>query len=361
MPIQSKTNGDSLELRIYDQIGPAVYGMIDVAAVAEAIDNADDVGEIVVKLNSPGGSAFDGIAIYNLLRSREENIVTVAEGLAASAASIIFMAGDDRRVHESAMLLIHQASGIVMGTAEDMMSVAANLEALNKSIAQVYASTTGKDASEFETIMSENRLMRSDEALEMKLATEIISGEVPQVMFDKRILNQFPQEVADRFGVRGEPKNVKDNDMKPEEFRSKFPDAVNDWINEGEVAAYANAKQDVQALIEACGGDKSAGLDAWLAGKSIEDARAERTQTVEQQLEEVKAKLAEAEAKAKSFEDGADPVKLNPSAKISDDKSDAESKKYAAVQKRAAKMKTEQARNAYIKSAGLDPLDFDFE
>lgn len=364
MPIQSKIDGDRLELRIYDAIGPEWAGMVSAASVMKAIDDAGDVSDIIVKINSPGGSAFDGITVHNALKSNPANVTTIAEGLAASAASLIFMAGNTRQIHENAFLVVHQASGIAMGNADDMTAVARDLKALDESIAQTYATITGNDPEDVMATMKEDMLMNANDAMADGYATEIISGEVPQMMFNPELLNTLPDAVAQKFARRDQPENEV-HDMTPDQFRAKHEDAVNDWINEGEVAGYANAKSDAKEMIDACGGDKEAAFDAWLAGKSIADARNERTQTVEQKLADAQAKLEEYEAKVKAAEakaeaaaSGADEVSLNPSATVDKDEKD---EKFERVKKQAGKIKNDYARNRFIESSGYSPADFDFD
>jgi len=200
-----------------------------------------------------------------------------------------------------------------MGNAKDMQAVARDLENLDKSIAQTYASVTGLDPKDVMATMDEDMLMNAEDAMNDGYATEIIDGKVPTMMFDKRLLNHLPQELADRFGKREStnPEPEHDN-MTPEQFKAKHKDVVDGWLNDEAAETYANAKNDAKAMLEACGGDKAAALDAWLEGKSIDEARNARTQTIEEQLAETKAKLEAAEARAKELENGADPVTVNP-------------------------------------------------
>lgn len=357
MPIQSKKTDNTLELRVYDAIGPEWAGMVSAESVIRAIDEAGDVSDITVKINSPGGSAFDGITIHNALKSHNAKVTTIAEGLAASAASLIFMAGNERKMHENSFLVNHRASGIAMGNAKDMQAVARDLENLDKSIAQTYASVTGLDPQDVMATMGEDMLMNADDAMNDGYATEIISGKVPQMMFDKRLLNHLPQEIADRFGQRETtPTPPENQDMTPDEFKNKHKDVVEGWLNEEAASAYSNAKEDLTAMIEACGGDKAAAAEAFLNGKTVQEAKDERSQSLAEKLAAAEARAATAEAKAKELENGADPLKTDPSAQIKEEEDPKRVKAHA----EAAKLKNEQARNAYLTSMGFDPSDFTF-
>ena len=122
--IRARTSGT--EVLIYDEIG--AYGVTAKGFLAELGALPDDAA-IDLRLNSPGGSVFDAVAIYNALKRHAGDITVWIDGIAASAASYIAMAGDTIVMPENAFLMIHDPSGLVMGTAGDMRSTA---EALDK-------------------------------------------------------------------------------------------------------------------------------------------------------------------------------------------------------------------------------------
>ncbi len=98
-------------------------------------------GDLEVHINSPGGDAFDGITIYNALASRG-NVTTVVDGLAASAASVIAMAGTERVMSPGSMMMIHDALALCIGNAADMRDTAVLLDKVSDNIASVYAAHT---------------------------------------------------------------------------------------------------------------------------------------------------------------------------------------------------------------------------
>lgn len=360
---QAKAEGDALELMIYDAIGPDWAGMVSAKAVAKALNEHKDASEVTVRINSPGGDAFDGIAIHNALKAHGGRVKTVAEGLAASAASVIFMAGDDREMHSSAMLMIHDASGLTMGNEATHRKTAKTLSTLDGSIATTYANAINGDAGAVRELMDEETWFDADEAVNEGFATATVGGEAPSAHFDLTNFTNVPREVAERFG-RGSttPTETEHDNMTPDQFRAKHEDAVNDWINEGELAGYANCKQDLAAMIEACGGNVTEGYQAFKAKKSLADARAEHNKAVADELTETRAKLEAAEKRAAELENGADPLATDPSAKIEPQTEPSEEDKAkSSVQSRAAKIKNEYARNAFIASCGYDPKDFNFE
>ena len=110
-------------VNIFDEIG--WFGITAEELVSEL---ADLEGDIEVHINSPGGSAFDGMAIYNALASRPGNVTTVVDGIAASAASTIAMAGRPRLMSPGGMMMIHDATAMCMGNEADMLDTARMLE-----------------------------------------------------------------------------------------------------------------------------------------------------------------------------------------------------------------------------------------
>ena len=126
-------------LHIYDEIGE--WG-IDAKAVAREIGSLKDDEPLEVHINSPGGSAFDGIAIYNQLR-RRGGVSVIVDGIAASAASIIAMGGQTITMAHNSMMMIHRASAGVWGNAQDLRDVADALDALDGQIVDTYAKRVG--------------------------------------------------------------------------------------------------------------------------------------------------------------------------------------------------------------------------
>lgn len=135
----------SAEIRIYGEIG---FWEVEAANVAREIE-ALDVDEITVRINSPGGDVFDGIAIMNLLRNHKAKVTTVVDGLAASIASVIMLAGDEVEVSPSSMVMIHQAWFVAVGNKKDLRDAADLLGQIeDATIIPAYVAKTGKSKDE---------------------------------------------------------------------------------------------------------------------------------------------------------------------------------------------------------------------
>lgn len=144
-----KASSGTAEVMIYDEIG--YYGVTASDFVREVM--AIDASTIKLRLNSPGGDVFDGVAIYNALVEHDANVEVHVDALAASAASVIAMAGDEIVIAESGQLMLHDAWGIAMGNEGDMLALAAELGRISVQIAGIYADRAGGTADDWRAVM----------------------------------------------------------------------------------------------------------------------------------------------------------------------------------------------------------------
>lgn len=168
--IQAKKEGDETiaEIRIYDEIG--FWGVTAKSFAEELTKVSADASRVVVSLNSPGGSVFDAFAIYNMLMRSQIPVTTRVDGVAASAASLIFMAGGERVMPENAMLMVHNAWTVAAGTAEDLRSTADMMDKVRDGIVSAYA-RSGKNVDEILALMDATTWMDALEAQSMGFAT----------------------------------------------------------------------------------------------------------------------------------------------------------------------------------------------
>jgi ATP-dependent protease ClpP protease subunit len=163
-----------LELMVYQAIGDDwLDGGVTAKSFKQQIDQAAGYQRILIRINSPGGDAFEGLAIYNLIRAQRKPVEVRIDGVAASAASIIAMAGSQIVMGQGAMMMIHNASGFCMGDASDMQSMADALAKVSGSIAQVYAARTGMPEDEIGALMDAETWMTAQEALDNGFASAI--------------------------------------------------------------------------------------------------------------------------------------------------------------------------------------------
>jgi len=173
-----ENKSDRAEIWIYEEIGEDWFTGGGITAKAFQKELAGiKAGQIDLHINSPGGLVFDGITIYNLIKQHPANVTTYIDGLAASIASVIALAGDKVVMAENALFMVHQPFGMVAGNATDMRDFADKLDKVGGAISQTYLSKTGKTDEEIKTLLDAETWMTADEALEMGFIDEI-SGEV---------------------------------------------------------------------------------------------------------------------------------------------------------------------------------------
>lgn len=173
--------GNTAVVEIYDFIGPSWLEMIDAKAVSRALEDAAPYDAIEVRVNSGGGSAYEGIAIHNLLKADPAPVTVRVDGIAASAASLIAMAGDTVVMPASALLMIHEPATYAYGGAAEMRKAADMLDKIIESAAMIYADKSGQTSEWARDAMAAETWLNGDEAVELGLADRT-EGEVEMVV-----------------------------------------------------------------------------------------------------------------------------------------------------------------------------------
>lgn len=161
-------------ISILDIIGEDIFGDgVTSRRVSAALRRIGDQ-EVFVDINSPGGDFFEGVAIYNMLRQHSQKVNVRVLGLAASAASVIAMAGDDIQIGRAGFLMIHNAWVIAMGNRHDMAEAAAILEPFDDAMASVYAAQAGIEKSQAAEWMDNETWFNGEQAVEVGLASSLL-------------------------------------------------------------------------------------------------------------------------------------------------------------------------------------------
>ncbi len=214
--IRARASG--AEVLIYDEIG--AYGVTAKGFLAELGALPNDAA-LDLRLNSPGGSVFDAVAIFNALKRHAGEVTVWIDGIAASAASYIAMAGDSVVMPQNAFLMIHDPSGLVMGTAEDMRSTAEALDKVKGSLIQGYAAKSGKPDAEIAALMAAETWLDAQDALALGLIDRIAEPVKLAASFDIARFRNAPAELTTVVSETGEePLEVAPDDPDP-----KLPDA----------------------------------------------------------------------------------------------------------------------------------------
>ena len=215
--------GDVLSKRMYDwwtgELVPGLY--ITPEGFMEDLALVKDKKNITVKINSCGGDLYTGLAIHNALKGLTANVKTVVEGIAASAASVIAMAGDTVEVYPGSLIMIHGVSIRNYGdiNLQDVQKMERMIDANEKAIAAIYNQRTGIDTEEIRTMMAEEKWMTGEEAVEKGFADKICEEKntVDIGMSSNKKILMVNGISHDTFGFRNMPefRIITQNSAKP--------------------------------------------------------------------------------------------------------------------------------------------------
>lgn len=195
--IEAKT-GSLAEVWIYEEIGTDFWGEGLTAKRFTQELNALEVDHIALHINSPGGSVFDGQAIFNAIERHPATVTSHVEGLAASIASVIALAGDTVEMAKNALFMIHDPFGFAMGTSGEMRKMADVLDKVGETIVGVYARKSGADPEEIAAAMNAETWYTADEALAAGYV-DVVGKPVKAAAMSHFDLSAFrhPPEIAD--------------------------------------------------------------------------------------------------------------------------------------------------------------------
>jgi len=205
------SKADKAEVWIYEMIGEDFWTGGGVTAKNFQKELSEiKASQIDLHINSPGGQVNDGITIYNLLKQHPANITTYIDGWAGSIATIIALAGSKVYMAENGMWIVHNPSGVVIGNANDMRSMADVLDKIGDTMVGTYASKTKKTEAEVKAVMDVETWMNADEAKEFGFVDEI-TGEM-----DMAACVKFIPAMA-KAGFRHIPKQITAMKETPDE------------------------------------------------------------------------------------------------------------------------------------------------
>lgn len=174
--IKAAKSGEN-SISVFDVIGSDWYGEgVTASRIAGALRSLNGA-DVTVNINSPGGDMFEGLAIYNLLREYEGRVTVKVLGLAASAASVIAMAGDDVQIGRGAFLMIHNCWVCAMGNRHDLAQIAADLAPFDKAMSDIYQARSGLDAETVGKMMDGETYIGGSEAVERGFADSLLSAD----------------------------------------------------------------------------------------------------------------------------------------------------------------------------------------
>lgn len=171
-----ETNGNEANINIYGDITSWAWeelGEVSAVTLSQKLEALGDVSKINVFINSYGGEVAEGLAIYNALVRHKAKIVTHCDGFACSIASVIFMAGDERIMSESSLLMVHNAWTRGVGNAEELRKLADDVEKINEASIAAYKAHSNLTREEIKALLDGETWILPDEALSYGFATSI--------------------------------------------------------------------------------------------------------------------------------------------------------------------------------------------
>lgn len=154
------------EVLIYDDIGAGWMGGVSAKQFAEDLKALGKLDEINVKINSNGGNVFEGVAIYNTLIKNSAKVIIDVDGIAASIASIVAMAGDEIRMAENAFLMIHEPWIVTAGSADELRDTAETMDKVRDTLLDTYAKRATASKEDISAWMKDETWFTAAEALE---------------------------------------------------------------------------------------------------------------------------------------------------------------------------------------------------
>jgi ATP-dependent Clp protease, protease subunit len=198
--IRNKTE-TSAEIVIYQAIGQDWFGEgLTAKTVKAELDKLPkSIKNLSVRINSPGGDVFDGISIFNLLKSHSAKKTVYVDGLAASIASIIMLAGDEIILGEGSLVMIHKPMTMAFGNSDELEKSIQRLDDVEEQLVSIYARKTKLDRAEIRSMLREETWLDADQAIAKGFADKSVATDMPiAAAFDKTpwIKNKPEQRVS---------------------------------------------------------------------------------------------------------------------------------------------------------------------
>jgi ATP-dependent Clp endopeptidase proteolytic subunit ClpP len=287
--IQSSSDNEAeVEVSIYDEIGFGGVTAKDFMAEVKKFKGQ----HIHLRINSVGGSVIEGAAIYNALRRHKGGLTVHVDGLAASMASVIAMAGEEVYIADNAMLMIHNPWSMTMGDADDLRKEADVLDKLKNTLVNAYAKKTGMETEDIAAMMDEETWLNATQSVAMGFADEIEDG----IEAAASISPATARQRFDTFSnsMRKTAKTIKAEEAAAAEVVAPVEAPV---IDE---AAVDNSSEAMNAELQAKVDALQADLDA---KNAAEAAQVQASEDVAKEIEALKAEVERLTAESAGKDD----------------------------------------------------------
>lgn len=196
MKAEFKNSAEVAILKIYDYVG-SCEDEVNTEMVQKELDQCNGK-PLDIHINSYGGEVFEGFAIYNMLKKYTGYKKVYIDGIGASIASVIAMAGNEVIMNKASMLMVHNASGVACGTFKEMEQVADALKKINETIRNVYKEKTNLDDDKLTELMDNESYLTAQECIDYGFADKIFEDKVDENITDtakNNFINQIDQRI----------------------------------------------------------------------------------------------------------------------------------------------------------------------
>lgn len=189
----------AFEILLYGDIGGSGFDSISAKQFSEALKSIPQNAALEIRINSSGGSVFDGMTIYERIRGHKGKKKVFIDGLAASIASVIAMSGDEITMGEGAVMMLHKPWNMIVGNADEMLRMVEVLDKIEGQMVGIYARKTGLGRTEIESMLREETWFNSTEALSKNFVDA-------QAALDERFLVAASLQLDSAKGFKFKPK-----------------------------------------------------------------------------------------------------------------------------------------------------------
>lgn len=234
LTIKDDLTDQMADMYIDGEIVDEEYEDTDVSAAGfrDALKQLGNIKQLNLHINSPGGSVFQGIAIYNMLKQSKAHVNIYVDGVAASIASVIAMAGDTIFMPSNSMLMIHNPYTFAMGNANELRKAADDMDKITEASKKAYLEKAGDKLTdqELQQIMDDETWMTAQEAVDKGLADEILEPVKAVASLNNPFAKQFKNVPKELLESANKSNDQKKNDQ---EWRNELKDELSNFDSEG--------------------------------------------------------------------------------------------------------------------------------
>lgn len=223
-----KKKNNRAEILLYGEIGTSWWQSVNTKQIREELSEFDDVDEIVLRIDSPGGGVFAGIGLYSYLKDHKAKVKVYIDGMCGSIATVIAMAGDEVYMNNGAQFMIHNPWTVAMGEAKELRHDAEVLEGLKNSIINTYMTKCKLSKEELVKAMDKTTYYQADQALEAGFITEITH--IVDAKNCATNANEWDMSYS-KYENRNKQENnqtqIKEKNMTIDELKNSHPEVYN--------------------------------------------------------------------------------------------------------------------------------------